>query len=100
MFSVVTPVIPRKSTKVRYVSLLSSGDGVGIRSMKVEVGLGRHVVNPGSPLKALILEDYWGVRFLHVLPDEGDQCIVPPYWTKEFLLPTLGGLCQYRCRIS
>jgi hypothetical protein len=68
-FSVVTPVIPRKSTKVRYISLLSSGDGVGIRSMKFEVGLGRHVVNPGSPHKAIIPEDHWGVRFLHILPD-------------------------------
>jgi hypothetical protein len=69
MFSVVTPVITRKSTKVSYVSILSSDDGVGIRSMKFDVGLGRQVVNPGSPLKAIIPEDYWGVRFLHILPD-------------------------------
>jgi hypothetical protein len=69
MFSVVTPVIPHKSAKVIYVSLLSSGDGVGISSMKFEVGLGRQVVKPGSPLKATIPEDHWGVRFLHILPD-------------------------------
>jgi hypothetical protein len=66
--NVVTSVIPRKSTKVRFVSLLSSGDGVGLSSMKFEVGLGRQVVDPGSPLKAVIPEDHWGVRFLHILP--------------------------------
>jgi hypothetical protein len=26
-------------------------------------------VNPGSPLKAIIPEDHWGIRFLHILPD-------------------------------
>ena len=67
LFTEIAPFIPGKLAQTGDVTLFSSGCSVGIGSVKLEVGLGCQVVDPGPPLKAVIPQDHGRVTLSHVL---------------------------------
>jgi hypothetical protein len=54
VFSVVTPFVPTKLTKVGNVSFLPKSQGVRVGSKKLEVRVGAQVVEFSSPLNTVI----------------------------------------------
>jgi hypothetical protein len=69
VFSVVTPFIPSKLTKVGNVSFFSKSQCVWVGSMKLEVRLGCQVVNSRSPFNTVVPKDHWRTMIHNVLSD-------------------------------
>ena len=54
MISKITPIVPSELTKVGNVALFSKGFHVWVTPTDFEVIMGGKVVNPHSPLKAIV----------------------------------------------
>ena len=85
IFPEVTLLIPGESPKTRYVSLLSKGDSVGIRTMDSDIIPCGEVVDLHSPLKAVIPKWEGRVGLMHIIPDgflhqlNVELCLVCPW---------------------